>query len=179
MKRSVVMLGMIALCVFAYYLYQTTPHTTFAKMLVSTPASDGTVVPRSVYSNYRTLARYDAQQAGINPDIFEQQIQQESGFQPEVISKAGAIGIAQFEPATAKGLGIDPYDPVSSLAGAAHYMARLVAFYHGSYAMALAAYNAGPDAVSYAVNHGGANWRAWLPLETQRYLLIILGGSNE
>jgi soluble lytic murein transglycosylase-like protein len=177
MKQWIGVLVLVVLLVIAYVLTQTSAPPTFAKTAKATPVSDGTVVPRSVYANYHTLARYDAQQAGIDPTLFERQIQQESGFNPLAISPAGAIGIAQFMPATAKGLGINPYDPISSLQGAARYMARLVASYQGSYAKALAAYNAGPGAVTYAVNHGGvSHWRAWLPLETQNYVSIIMGG---
>ena len=61
----------------------------------------------------------DAIEAGIPPDSFVRQIQQESGFNPAAISSAGAIGIAQFMPATAAGMGFDPHDPDVSLRMAA------------------------------------------------------------
>src|SRR4249920_847941 len=51
--------------------------------------------------HFVTLAGQDAASAGISPDIFVRQINQESGFNPSAVSPAGAIGIAQFEPATA------------------------------------------------------------------------------
>jgi len=112
--------------------------------------------------------------SGISPNVFVRQINQESGFNPRAVSPAGAIGIAQFEPATAAGLGINPWDPVQSLQGAARLMASYV-WQYGDIAKALAAYNAGPGAVQRAINLGGSNWRVFLPFETQNYIRIILG----
>lgn len=126
-------------------------------------------------SDYVAIARQAAASAGISQDYFVRQINQESGFNPYARSSAGAIGIAQFIPSTAAGLGINPYDPVASLYGAARYMARLSNSYGGDYAKALAAYNAGPPAVTRAVNSGGANWLAYTPTETQRYVHAIMG----
>jgi len=131
-------------------------------------------VPSVGETDYVSLARQYATEFGISPDLFVRQINQESGFNPNAISWAGAIGIAQFMPATAAGLGVNPYDPVDALRGSASLMASYVNQY-GSYAKALAAYNAGPGAVQYAVNAGGANWQAYLPSETQHYIAIILG----
>jgi len=130
------------------------------------------VLPKS---DYVAIARQAAVSAGIPQDYFVRQINQESGFNPNAVSSAGAIGIAQFIPSTAAGLGINPYDPVASLYGAARYMARLAKSYNGDYAKALGAYNAGPPAVTRAINSGGANWLAYMPLETQRYVHAIVG----
>lgn len=124
---------------------------------------------------YETVARQDALNAGISPDTFVRQIMQESGFNPFAISPAGAIGIAQFEPATAAALGIDPHDPIASLKAAASLMESYVQQFGGDYAKALAAYNAGPGTVQSAVQAGGINWQAFLPAETQNYIRFILG----
>src|SRR5260221_5127827 len=88
------------------------------------------------------LARADALAAGISPDLFVKQINQESGVNTNETSPTGAEGIAQFEPGTAAGLAIDPWNPVSALQGAAQLMARYDQKY-GDYAKALAAYNGG------------------------------------
>ncbi len=125
--------------------------------------------------SYMSIARAAALQAGISPELFVRQFRQESEFNPAALSAAGAIGIAQFMPATAASMGVDPFDPVQSLYGAARLMADLSAQYHGDYAMALAAYNAGPGYVQAAIKQGGSNWRAFLPAETQNYITIILG----
>jgi hypothetical protein len=138
----------------------------------SIPQTGDTFLPAS---DYVAIARQAAASAGIPQDYFVRQINQESGFNPNARSSAGAVGIAQFEPSTAAGLGINPYDPIASLYGAARYMARLDNSYGGDYAKALAAYNAGPPAVTRAVNSGGANWLAYMPLETQRYVRAIMG----
>ena len=125
-------------------------------------------------SPYVALAMQDAREAGINTTIFVRQIQQESGFNPSAVSQAGAIGIAQFMPATAAGLGLDPHDPVASLAAAAHLMQHSVQQYGGDYARALAAYNAGTGVVQAAQSRCGVRWLSCLPAETQHYVQVIL-----
>lgn len=121
-------------------------------------------------TNYRQIARQFAEQAGVDPDIFERQIQQESGFRPGVRSGAGAIGIAQIMPATAKGWGVDPTDPIASLRAAANAMGKYLRSYKGDYAKALAAYNAGVGAV--AKYNGVPPYK-----ETQHYVKTILAGG--
>lgn len=131
-----------------------------------------TLLPQS---QYVAIAEAAATQYGIDPAIFVRQINQESGFNPYAVSPSGAVGIAQFEPSTAAGEGVDPYDPQSALYGAARLMSSLSAQYGGNYAKALAAYNAGSGAVDAAVANGGAAWLSYLPLETQNYVAIIMG----
>ncbi len=146
--------------------YSIQPHHTPAPQAHTSHAPGG---------SFEDIARQAATQASINPDLFIRQIRQESGFNPDAISPAGAIGIAQFLPGTAASLGVNPNDPVQSLYGAARLMASLSALYKGNYAMALAAYNAGPGNVQNAINMGGSNWQAYLPAETQNYVAAILG----
>lgn len=98
-------------------------------------------------ANYRGLAAQAAQRYGINPRIFLAQINQESGFNPSARSPAGALGIAQFMPGTARGMGVNPLDPVSSLMGAARLDAQYLKAYGGDWQKTLAAYNAGPGNV--------------------------------
>jgi hypothetical protein len=126
-------------------------------------------------SDYVAIARQAAISVGIPPDYFVKQIYAESGFNPYAHSPSGAVGIAQFTPSTAAAMGVNPYDPVSALCGAARYMARLSNSFGGDYAKALAAYNAGSAAVNHAVATGGANWLAYMPLETQNYVHKIMG----
>ena len=102
----------------------------------------------SAQSTYTTaqlqaLATQDAQQYGVPVQMFLDQIQAESSFNPNVgTSSAGAIGIAQFEPATAASLGIDPTNPVQALQGAAEYDAQLYQ-QQGSWTAALTKYTGG------------------------------------
>lgn len=126
-------------------------------------------------SQYIAIAQQDATAAGISPVYFVRQINQESGFNPAAVSPAGAVGIAQFLPSTAAGLGIDPWNPIQALRGAAQLMARYAQTYGGDYAKALAAYNGGSGTVQYAVNNCGTNWLNCLPSETRHYIFVIMG----
>ena len=79
--------------------------------------------------------------------LFRANIAVESGFNPEALSPVGAIGLGQLMPDTAASLGVDPYDSKENLRGSARYLlAQLQTF--GSADLALAAYNAGPEAVA-------------------------------
>ena len=120
--------------------------------------------------DYRQLAYQTAQRYGIDPDLFVRQIQAESSFRPDAVSSAGAIGLGQLMPGTAKELGVDPNDPVQNLEGAARYMRQQLDRF-GDPALALAAYNAGPDRVAKA--NGIPNIK-----ETQNYVAKILGGKG-
>ena len=139
---------------------------------VAPPPPVNTNLPRS---QYVAIADAAAAKYGISPYYFERQINQESGFNPYAMSPVGAVGIAQFLPSTAAGMGVNPYDPVDALYGAARMMANLSAQYGGDYAKALAAYNAGPGNVNNAVAAGGAAWLSYTPLETQNYVHTIMG----
>ena len=78
---------------------------------------------------------------------------QESAFDPSAISSAGAVGLGQFTVSTATEAGVAPFDARSAIAGTARLLAEYVARYRGphidAYALALAAYNAGPQAVAF------------------------------
>lgn len=117
--------------------------------------------------DYRQLAYQTAQKYGIDPDLFVRQIQAESAFRPDAVSPAGAIGLGQLMPATAKELGVDPRDPAQNLEGAARYMRQQLDTFKDP-ALALAAYNAGPRRVQEA--NGIPNIT-----ETKNYVSKILG----
>ncbi|HXJ31396.1 MAG TPA: lytic transglycosylase domain-containing protein [Gemmatimonadales bacterium] len=117
-------------------------------------------------------ARAAAQRAGIDPQIFVAQIQQESGFDPTAKSPAGALGVAQFMPTTAQGVGVDPTDPYASLDAAARLDAQNLKKYNGDYSKVLAAYNAGGGAVD---QYGGVPPFA----ETQNYVKTILSSAQQ
>jgi hypothetical protein len=97
--------------------------------------------------DFRKMAMRSARAAGIRrPILFVRQMAAESGFQPCAVSGAGAIGIAQIMPETAKSWKVDPWIPSDAMRVAARNMARYERQL-GSYRLALAAYNAGPGAV--------------------------------
>jgi hypothetical protein len=126
-------------------------------------------------SQYVAIAQQDAIAVGISPDYFTRQINDESGFNPNSVSPSGAVGIAQFLPSTAAGMGINPWDPIQALRGAAQMMANYSHQFGGDYAKALAAYNGGTATVQYAVNNCSSNWLNCLPGETRHYIYIIMG----
>ncbi len=78
--------------------------------------------------------------------LYRANIEVESAYRQDVISHAGAIGLGQLMPATARVLDVDPHDPLQNLDGAARYRAMMLETF-GDPRVALAAYNAGPDAV--------------------------------
>lgn len=88
---------------------------------------------------------------GLDPEFFCATLLQESAFDPGALSSAGAVGIAQFTLATAASVHVDPFDPRDAIRGSAALLVSYVRAYSGiypdPYAVALAAYNAGPGAV--------------------------------
>ena len=78
--------------------------------------------------------------------LYRANIEVESAYRQDAVSSAGAIGLGQLMPATARDLGVDPRDPIQNLDGSARYLAMMLEAF-GDPRLALAAYNAGPDAV--------------------------------
>lgn len=107
---------------------------------------------------------------GFSPHFFARLIWKESLFDPNAVSPKGAEGIAQFMPGTAKMRGLeDPFDVRQALTASATYLAELRSKF-GNLGLAAAAYNAGEARVSRWLSRGG-----FLPLETENYVLHILG----
>jgi hypothetical protein len=140
----------------------------------STHTSTGMPPMNIPHNQLVAIAQQDAAAAGISPVYFVRQINLESGFNPNAASPGGAEGIAQFEPGTAAGLGINPFDPIQALKAAAQMMGRAYRQY-GDYAKALAAYNAGGANLQNAENACGAKWLSCMPAQTQNYVAVIMG----
>ena len=89
-----------------------------------------------------------AGQYGLDPNLMHAVISAESGYNPNAVSPAGAMGIMQLMPATAQRFGVaDPYDPVANMHGGARYLRFLINLFN-DLNLALAAYNAGENAVA-------------------------------
>lgn len=114
---------------------------------------------------YASLFAQAGAKYGIAPSLLAAVASQESGFHARAVSGSGAEGLMQFMPSTAAGLGVNPLDPASSIDGAARYLSGLTAQF-GSTPLALAAYNAGPGAVS---RYGGVPPYS----ETQNYVRAV------
>jgi hypothetical protein len=111
-----------------------------------------------------------ARAQSLPPEFLGATLLQESAYDAQAVSSAGAIGIAQFMPDTAADVGVNPYDPLDAIAGAAGLLGSYVVDYRtrydDSYAAALAAYNAGPLAVQRY--HGVPPYP-----ETREYIALI------
>ena len=116
---------------------------------------------------FLTMAKQAARKYGVPEDMFLRLVQQESGWNHGAVSPKGAMGLAQLMPGTAARLGVDASDPQQNLEGGARYLAMMFNRF-GSWKLALAAYNAGPQAVE---KYGGIPPYA----ETKGYVAAILG----
>ncbi|MFW8634543.1 lytic transglycosylase domain-containing protein [Cribrihabitans pelagius] len=130
-------------------------------------AGGGLPYSGSYRGRFLEVARAAARRHGVPEELFLRLVQQESNWNPQAKSHKGALGLAQLMPGTARALGVDPAVPQQNLEGGARYLARQYRAF-GSWRLALAAYNAGPEAVR---RHSGVPpYR-----ETQTYVRRIWG----
>jgi soluble lytic murein transglycosylase-like protein len=105
-------------------------------------------------------------------DLLASLVKAESGGNARAVSPAGARGLMQLMPGTAKGLGVeDSFQPDENVRGGSTYLDALLTRYHDNIALALAAYNAGPEAVDKY--HGIPPYR-----ETQAYVARVIHEFN-
>ena len=102
---------------------------------------------------FQGLIRQAAARAGVDPTLVAAMVRHESAFDPAAVSRAGAQGLMQLMPATARRFGVDdPFDPGQNLRGGTTYLRWLLDRFGGDVRLAVAAYHAGEGAVA---RHGG------------------------
>jgi soluble lytic murein transglycosylase-like protein len=120
------------------------------------PTAPGAAVPAKAptaeHLAPEQLANAAAAKYGLPPSLVRSVMKAESGFQPRAVSPKGAVGLMQLMPGTAQSLGVNPYDPAQNVDAGTRYLRSLLEKYNGLLRHALAAYNAGPEAVE---KHGG------------------------
>ncbi len=113
------------------------------------------------------LVREASAKFGVDPKLVSAVAEVESGGNQNAVSGAGAVGVMQLMPETAAGLGVNPYDEKENVEGGAKYIKEMLDTFGGDVKKAVAAYNAGPQAVK---DYGGVPpYR-----ETQNYVNKVL-----
>lgn len=131
------------------------------------PAGSAAAVP------FATEIDAAAARHGVDPALLRALIRQESNFDPSARSPAGATGLTQLMPATARSLGVtNALDPAQAIEGGARYLRQQLDAFGGDVSKALAAYNAGPGAVR---RFGGVPPYA----ETQAYVQRVMGYADQ
>lgn len=98
--------------------------------------------------SYDKLIDKVANAEGLDSDLLRAVVETESNYDPDAISRKGAVGLMQLMPETARGMGVaDPFHPAENLQAGARHLRRLIDKYQGRLALALSAYNAGENAV--------------------------------
>lgn len=146
----------------------------FLSLTPATSASAASVTSSPAMADapaeYRGLFEQAGQRYGVSPDLLAAVAKTESGFNLRAVSGAGARGLMQLMPATARGLGVDPANPAEAVDGAARLISQHLRSF-GSTSLALAAYNAGPGAVREY--HGVPPYA-----ETRSYVTKVLAAAG-
>ncbi|MGZ4436876.1 MAG: transglycosylase SLT domain-containing protein [Nocardioides sp.] len=140
------------------------PEATAVARTASVPSVSGALPAGTPYATVFAAAE---QRYGVPATLLAAIAHQESGFRADIVSGAGARGLMQLMPGTARGLGVNPDDPGQAVDGAARLVKGLLNEFGGRVDLALAAYNAGPGAVH---RYDGIPPYA----ETRRYVPAVL-----
>jgi soluble lytic murein transglycosylase-like protein len=148
-----------------------------ANALGTTPPDDSDPSPEAGVApvapdQIEALVQQNATTWQVDPALIKAVMANESGFNANATSKVGAQGLMQLMPETAASLGVrNSYDPVQNVAGGTRYLRGLLDRFGGDPRLAVAAYNAGPEAVE---KYGGVPPYA----ETQNYVQNVLASAD-
>lgn len=129
---------------------------------------------------YQSFIQKSAASNGVDAKLIDSIMAGESSYAKGATSSAGASGLMQLMPDTAKGLGVtNIYDPAQNIEGGTKYISQMLSKYKNNMELALAAYNAGPGRVDQAIKKAGGShsWpevSKYLPKETQDYVPKVL-----
>lgn len=131
-----------------------------AQSRLTSPAPGGNIAPKAMNNSSSTAAlsfdtagdtgamiRQAAQRYQVDPRLVAAVAETESGGDQSSVSSAGAIGVMQLMPGTAASLGVDPYNKQQNIEGGTKYLRQMLDTFNGDVRKAVAAYNAGPQAV--------------------------------
>jgi hypothetical protein len=162
-RRLVIAVGVAALAGFALaggrtsgVVIYTAPDGTRHILTVPAAGSYAGAVPDGLAARREQLwptVQEAARANGLDPNLVDLVIRMESGYNPNAVSRKGARGVMQLMPSTAALYGVsNPYNPFQNIRGGVRYLRDLLQRFDSNVALALAAYNAGPEAVN---RHGG------------------------
>ena len=151
--------------------YGAKPDEDFQKILDSSISNKKNSTETSRAEINELIEKY-AEKNGLDSDFVKAVVKQESGFNPNATSHCGAMGLMQLMPSTAESLGVtNAYDAEQNIQGGTKYLKGLMDRFDNNKSLALAAYNAGPNAVK---KYGGIPPYA----ETQNYVKKVLSNYD-
>ena len=168
---------------------QLTPRSTYQQVqagaMAQLNAPAGTAAATPYVSNassssapYEQLIEQAAREYNLNPNLIRAVMETESSFRPDLVSEAGAQGLMQLMPDTAKQLGVtDRTDPAQNIRGGSQYLSQMLERFSGDYRLALAAYSRGPgyvESLGIAPNTQDLSQYAKLSEGAQGYVSKVL-----